>query len=130
MQLVTIWSTLVPFVIVGMGVGGENLIRAFVGCWMIVFDTHSWQRSVGRPRRFAWIRRRFFSQHTLMALMWQVRAKAVVVRRHAGIDDAGRRVLAPQQPDLGLATQPLDASVSYRRVIDVGASNGSNRSTH
>ena len=24
-------------------VGGENLIRAFVGCWMIVCDTHSWR---------------------------------------------------------------------------------------
>ena len=26
-----------------MLVGGENLIRAFVGCWMIVCDTHAWR---------------------------------------------------------------------------------------
>ena len=54
----------------------------------------------------------------------------LVVRRRAGIDDAGRREQARQQPDLGLATQPLDASVSCRRVIDVAGPNGSTRSTH
>ena len=27
-------------------VGGENLIRAFAGCWMIVYDTYSWRLSV------------------------------------------------------------------------------------
>ncbi len=36
-------------------VGGENLIRAFVGCWMIVCDTYSWRLSVSRPRDSAWV---------------------------------------------------------------------------
>ena len=50
------------------GVGGENLIRAFVGRWVNACDTHSWRRSVSGPRGFAWIWRRLFSQHTLIAL--------------------------------------------------------------
>ena len=51
-----------------MPVGGENLIRAFVGRWVNACDTHSWRRSVSGPRGFAWIWRRLFSQHTLIAL--------------------------------------------------------------
>ena len=72
------------------------------------------------------------SAHTDGAQM-QIRThwnQDLVVRRRAGIDDAGRRVLAPQQPGLGLATQPLDALVSCRRVIDVAGPNGSTLSTH
>ena len=61
--------------------------------------------------------------------MWQVRAKALVVRRRAGIDDAGRRGLIPQRRGLGLVAQLLEALASCRRAIDVADPSGSTRST-
>lgn len=52
------------------------------------------------------------------------------IKPRAGIDGAGRRVLALQRRDPGLAALRSEVLASSRRVIDVDDPSGSTRSIH